>query len=162
MTKFKVAKKPCKRCGGYERYVVSRACTTCAKRKARRWRRENPERHKKRMAEWYLDNREYVAKRTRAWQLENPEKCCEMAQRHRARKLGVEHEEYSRDDIMSKHPRCLACYSVDSLQLDHVVPVSLGGPDKESNLQVLCKPCNSSKNATYREYRPQYLLAPVP
>jgi hypothetical protein len=34
------------------------------------------------------------------------------------------------------------------LQIDHVVPVALGGSDEPSNLRTLCEPCNSGKSAT--------------
>ncbi len=34
------------------------------------------------------------------------------------------------------------------LQVDHVVPVALGGSDEPSNLRALCEPCNSGKSAT--------------
>lgn len=34
------------------------------------------------------------------------------------------------------------------LQVDHVVPVALGGSDEPSNLRTLCEPCNSGKSAT--------------
>lgn len=43
--------------------------------------------------------------------------------------------------------RCLACGTSDDLTLDHKHPYSLGGSDDESNLQTLCRPCNSKKGA---------------
>lgn len=43
--------------------------------------------------------------------------------------------------------RCVRCAATEELALDHVYPWSLGGPDTEENLQVLCTPCNSSKGA---------------
>lgn len=41
--------------------------------------------------------------------------------------------------------RCKECASPDDLSLDHIIPFSLGGPDTEENLRVLCRPCNSRK-----------------
>ena len=43
-------------------------------------------------------------------------------------------------------PLCSVCWAVDNLHLDHVVPKSKGGANDYSNYQLLCQPCNSSKN----------------
>lgn len=42
--------------------------------------------------------------------------------------------------------KCVACGSTDDLSLDHIVPRSAGGSHDESNLQTLCRRCNSGKN----------------
>lgn len=44
--------------------------------------------------------------------------------------------------------RCVACFAVEDLTLDHIFPWSLGGPDTVANLRVLCRSCNSSKGAS--------------
>ena len=31
------------------------------------------------------------------------------------------------------------------LEVDHIIPVSLGGPDTTDNLQTVCKECNRSR-----------------
>lgn len=49
---------------------------------------------------------------------------------------------YSRDGY-----RCLHCGATEDLSLDHIYPYSLGGSDDPSNLQTLCRPCNSRKGA---------------
>lgn len=43
--------------------------------------------------------------------------------------------------------RCALCPSRERLTIDHIVPVVLGGTHDESNLRVLCGPCNSRKGA---------------
>lgn len=40
---------------------------------------------------------------------------------------------------------CQMCGDTDSLQFDHIYPVSLGGKGTEDNLQLLCKECNLFK-----------------
>lgn len=50
--------------------------------------------------------------------------------------------------------RCLACGRDDvKLTVDHIVPVIKGGSNDISNLQPLCKSCNSIKNARAIDYR---------
>lgn len=43
--------------------------------------------------------------------------------------------------------QCVLCAATDDLTLDHIYPWSLGGPDTEENLRVLCRSCNSRKGA---------------
>jgi 5-methylcytosine-specific restriction endonuclease McrA len=51
--------------------------------------------------------------------------------------------------------RCLKCGSEDNIQIDHVVPLAIGGDNLFGNLQPLCRSCNSSKGArSCEDYRP--------
>lgn len=57
--------------------------------------------------------------------------------------------DFVREAIYERDGRaCLNCGSADDLTLDHIWPRSLGGTDEVSNLQTLCRPCNSRKGAT--------------
>lgn len=42
---------------------------------------------------------------------------------------------------------CRRCGSRHELQLDHIIPVALGGSSEPGNLEVLCGPCNRTKGA---------------
>lgn len=59
---------------------------------------------------------------------------------------------------------CLRCGAVKDLEIDHVIPTALNGPDVFSNLQLLCVPCNGDKGATIADYResPGVALASLP
>lgn len=49
--------------------------------------------------------------------------------------------------------RCLKCSTKENLSIDHIVAVSKSGENKLSNLQTLCKSCNSTKSDNYKDYR---------
>ena len=55
----------------------------------------------------------------------------------------VRHAVWRRDE-----GRCVQCGSQESLEFDHIIPVSRGGANTERNLQLLCEPCNRRKSAT--------------
>lgn len=60
------------------------------------------------------------------------------------------------NDLCAKYGhRCLACGRSDvELTVDHIVPIKFGGSNDISNLQPLCKSCNSKKNVRIIDYRP--------
>lgn len=49
--------------------------------------------------------------------------------------------------------RCLCCSSSKQLTVDHIVPVNKGGNNTLSNLQTLCRSCNSRKSDSFIDYR---------
>lgn len=51
--------------------------------------------------------------------------------------------------------RCLCCGASDKkyLEVDHVLPVKLGGKNHMENLQTLCKPCNGDKGVSTHNFR---------
>lgn len=48
---------------------------------------------------------------------------------------------------------CLACGATKTLAADHIVPVVKGGSSDISNIQPLCKSCNSKKGTQIIDYR---------
>jgi hypothetical protein len=49
--------------------------------------------------------------------------------------------------------KCLCCGSKEKLSIDHIHSIHFGGENKLSNLQTLCKSCNSRKSTNYKDYR---------
>lgn len=49
---------------------------------------------------------------------------------------------------------CVKCGATGPLSVDHVVPLSRGGSNDVSNLQPLCRSCNSRKHTKIVDYRP--------
>jgi 5-methylcytosine-specific restriction endonuclease McrA len=41
--------------------------------------------------------------------------------------------------------KCVSCGGNKLLEIDHIIPFSLGGKTEEGNLQLLCKDCNLEK-----------------
>lgn len=41
--------------------------------------------------------------------------------------------------------KCKRCSSQEDLTIDHILPISAGGSDKDKNLQTLCRKCNIEK-----------------
>jgi 5-methylcytosine-specific restriction endonuclease McrA len=56
--------------------------------------------------------------------------------------------------VLDLYPACLACGATEQLQVDHVVPVGLGGSHDISNLQTLCGRCNRRKRLDTTDHRP--------
>lgn len=49
--------------------------------------------------------------------------------------------------------KCLCCGTEEKITIDHVVPVKKGGVNELSNMQPLCKSCNSRKSTSTTDYR---------
>lgn len=48
--------------------------------------------------------------------------------------------------------KCASCSKKRPLTKDHIIPVIQGGTDDISNIQPLCRPCNSSKHGRAMRY----------
>lgn len=104
----------------------------------------------------YPHNREAEIAKVKAWQTANP-LAFRMGQKaqganRRAKALGME-ERITRADVMAVFEQagwnCAACGHRLNLSgnLDHVVPMGLGGRNHRSNLQPLCEsPCHDTKS----------------
>lgn len=120
--------------------------------KNKEWRQKNPEKIARSTALYREANRENAKARTRAWRKANPEKVRDHANRRRVRKINAEGQ-HTVDDVRAirskQKDRCASCQKRlnNKGQVDHIKPLSKGGTDWPSNIQLLCAPCNLSKNA---------------
>lgn len=71
--------------------------------------------------------------------------------RRRSRAHGVPHSDVTRADVLARTGgRCYLCgttVTADDFEVDHVIPVSRGGPHVLANLAPACGPCNARKAA---------------
>lgn len=96
------------------------------------------------------------------WKKENYQRVLEMNRNYRARRqnsVGVfTADEWNTLVDLCDH-RCLGCgCKPKNLTADHVVPLSVGGKNFISNIQPLCRSCNSRKKATVLDYRPSHVI----
>lgn len=126
----------------------------------RRWAARNPE-HKRELARKSNAKPEISAKnvnRARQWRKDNPDRSAALSQasdrNRRARELKCNgtHSPADIEAILKRQKfRCAECRSsVRSRKcrhVDHIMPLSLGGSNWPSNLQVLCPKCNLRKGA---------------
>lgn len=118
-------------------------------------RRSNPEKlaaiNEVRRAH-YRKNRERFISAVAEYQRNNPEKVVVRQERRRARKLHAEGQ-HSFDDWMSRlaefNYACAYCLRriPNSLEQEHMTPLSSGGDNSISNIVPACRSCNASKGA---------------
>lgn len=125
-----------------------------AERIARRQYREaHADQARARAEAWRKANPDKTAAQSRAWAKANPEARRLMQHKRRVSKKGgeVSPDIYQRLRVLQKGACavCRAKLAVTSEHLDHIMPLALGGLHADNNLQLLCPPCNLSKNAKH-------------
>ena len=120
--------------------------------RSRKYRKEFPERRQLINKKYRESNKEKVAASGRRWKQANPDAVRLMKHRRRCRK-GT--------DVLSKgiikklyelqKGRCPCCNDKlgDDYHLDHIMPLSRGGENIDSNVQLLRSVCNLNKHAKH-------------
>lgn len=123
------------------------------------YRRDNRQKLKERQKEWREANPEAYREIHSRWKRANREKVNAATHRRRARLKGCsEHHTAEEWEALkaATHNTCLWCGRQEpeiSLTKDHVVPVDHGGSNAITNLQPLCKSCNSKKHTGTTDFR---------
>lgn len=93
----------------------------------------------KRIAEYEYEVAPWIGYRT---ELEKPEQIVQIAIR-RERYI----TQLSRREVWKRdNGKCRECGSDESLEFDHMIPVSKGGNSTTNNVQLLCLRCNRAKS----------------
>lgn len=155
---------PCTNGHVAERMVSNCRCVTCLAEyerqnwdtvleRKRRTREANPQAFRDANKRWREAHPDRQRERVKNWRAENQPACRSHERKRRARVANAEGT-HTADDIADitnlQRGRCACCgvsLSRASPQIDHIVPLSRGGGNSRRNLQILCKPCNSSKHA---------------
>lgn len=132
--------KPCKKHGHTLRTIKTNACVLCRRERARLSRESNPERYK-------AQQKRYVKA--------HPAKVRQTKYQYRMSRKQAEGS-FTDDEWLvlceGHNHRCACCGKKKKLTIDHIVPLSKGGTNYISNIQPLCKSCNSRKGAKTIKY----------
>lgn len=113
---------------------------------AKRKRAVDPEAERAYQREWAAANPEKIAAYARKYRLANPEKRNEIEARRRALKRTTQVEKVDRARIIERDGcRCHICGKKvprHRVELDHLIPLSKGGPHTYENLAVAHPVCN--------------------
>ena len=92
---------------------------------------------------WRAENKHKRYAETAAWVSRNKDKKYMINHNYRARKKGAYENGTAKWYV--KQSKCAKCASTKTLQVDHIIPLALGGAHIDSNMQTLCRSCNSQK-----------------
>lgn len=125
------------------------------------YRKMNAEKVKSQSAIWFQRNKRHKYALRKKWVENNKDKerlWQRIAQQKRRQRIsnngGGKLTPKMWLTILDYHGyKCLLCGSSNNLEIDHVIPVSLGGGNNFSNLIPLCKRCNSIKRNKFIDPR---------
>lgn len=165
----------CTKCGGPRVWKLrksgrwKRYCSPCATAESTKWSRANPEKSRETRRRYKEANPEKVNESVRRWRAANPEKAREVerrwaeanpeknaakAARYRARRVNAADDGWSFETltkmVRTGEHTCFICERATATDVEHLVPVSLGGGNTWDNLGMACGPCNKSKGGDNR------------
>lgn len=159
----------CKACANAAGAAYYAANTDKVKARNAAWNSANPEKAKENSAAYraanskkvkasaaarYAANSEKVNAKNAAWRAANPEACRIIKQNRRARIRGdggTLSKGLAERLFKLQRGKCACCGKPlgDDCHLDHIMPISLGGKNEDSNVQLLRSTCNLQKKARH-------------
>jgi 5-methylcytosine-specific restriction endonuclease McrA len=146
----------------------NRANPDAAKAHCKKYRQVNRYRLSEKKRSYYRANRqdilakgfEYRSSRrheralaTRIWRRNNPDKSSAADRNKKAMTRGAQGKHSSSDIQRILHMQNFKCAECKTsvrrnFHVDHIIPLSRGGSNWPSNIQILCPPCNLEKHAS--------------
>jgi 5-methylcytosine-specific restriction endonuclease McrA len=99
---------------------------------------------------YYRANKDKYAEYRKSWDQNNPDKRRAQTHRRRARKECAVPQRWQKSECPDTN--CYWCgvdLSTVKVELDHIMPISLGGEAKPYNEAPSCRDCNRSKNSKH-------------
>lgn len=159
----------CPKCNEEQVRYREYTCKNCREIYLREWQRKNRIDQNKKKLKWAEDNRlksreikkrhenkdreahlEYRKKlyaegKRKTDYKDDPQVKRAAKNRRRAKRIGNGFVKYNPQDIFNRdNNTCVYCGETGT-HLDHLVPISRGGPDTPENVAVACQHCNCSK-----------------
>lgn len=126
------------------------------KRKAqnKNWYEVNKEKCAENNAKWRLENIDRFKAVQKTWEADHKESRKLITQKRRAKIANVGGRlsiGLGEKLLKLQNGKCAICKCDISQKnhLDHIVPLAIGGPNKDENIQLLCPTCNHSKSAKH-------------
>lgn len=115
----------------------------------REYHAANPEKKRRAAAKYRAANPTKIREQRRAWRKANPERVRENVRRREAQKAGVENTFNAEEEVLlwDMYKGCCYVCREPATTVDHVIPISKGGPNNLNNCRPACKSCNFSKGA---------------
>lgn len=126
------------------------------KRQNKEWRERNPDKVRASRKKWLVNNPEKRRESIRRYTAAHPETVQSNVRKRRARLRGTAGS-HTADDItsilMRQKYKCAECgcsiKKRSERQVDHIMPIILGGTNDPGNLQILCSTCNKRKGGKH-------------
>lgn len=139
---------PCKRGHVSGRYTSNGSCIECV----RDFSKKFPEVNRQAVTRYQKSNPDKIRNVLKRWRKRNPTKVRLQKYRRRHAVGKFSHEDIQELLELQDH-MCAICFEEfnDMLkyEIDHIKPLSKGGTNWPTNLQLLCRSCNAKKSAKY-------------